>query len=107
MTLFAFAGSGGFFGASGLVHFVSPSAAHACCAKKPSSSIPASATPTNPAPISHRNSRRVRPQKPPRGETLVLRLSTAISCDRSFRQVTPDLVLRRPCFLALVFYFRL
>src|SRR5688500_13199703 len=61
MTLFAFAGSCGFFGASGLTNGVLPSAATACLAKKAASSIPAIATPVNPAPASQRNWRRVRP----------------------------------------------
>src|SRR5262245_33370188 len=63
MTLFAFGAWCGFFGASGLTYFVTPSAATACLAKKPPSSNPASASPVKPAPASQRNSRRVRPQK--------------------------------------------
>src|SRR5688572_17522829 len=65
MTLFALPSKCGFFGASGFRNGVAPSAAAACCAKKPSSSRPARARPVKPAPASHRNCRRVRPQGGP------------------------------------------
>src|SRR6516165_4068856 len=68
ITLLALAGRGDFFGASGLPNFVTPSAATACLAKKLSSDKrPVRASPVKPAPASQRNSRRVRPQKPPAG----------------------------------------
>src|SRR5260370_13703865 len=59
MTLWALAGGGGFLGARGLRSLPPLSAARA---KKPSPRTPLSATPPKPPPISHRNSRRVRPQ---------------------------------------------
>src|SRR5712691_8193403 len=59
MTLLALAGSGGFLAASGLRNLPPLSAARA---KKPSPRTPLSATAPKPPPISHRNSRRVRPQ---------------------------------------------
>src|SRR5688572_22801619 len=66
MTFFVLGVKCGFLGASGFFQGVLPSAAQACVPRKPSSpSIAASATPVNPHPISHRNCRRVRPQKPP------------------------------------------
>src|SRR5579862_1622929 len=66
MTLFAFAGKCGFFGASGLLNRAGPSAAEADAPAKPSAASRAvSARPVKPAPASHRNSRRVRPQNSP------------------------------------------
>src|SRR5437868_4759850 len=62
MTLFAFGSKWGFFGASGLTNFDTPSAAMACLAKKSSPSRPARATEAKPPPVCQRNSRRVRPQ---------------------------------------------
>src|SRR5437763_12128886 len=73
MTLFAFAGKCGFFGASGFRNLLAPSAATLCVARKPSSpSSAASATEMKPPPACQRNSRRVRPQNSP----------PAFSCDR-------------------------
>jgi hypothetical protein len=64
ITLVAWGVKCGFFGASGLTHSLVLSAATACNLRNPSSpSIPAKATPVNPAPVSQKNSRRVRPQK--------------------------------------------
>jgi hypothetical protein len=61
MTLFALAGSPGDFGMSGLAAVVDAAAVRA---KKPSSDKnEVSAAAPNPQPVSHRNSRRVRPQK--------------------------------------------
>src|SRR5271154_2183639 len=70
ITLLALAGNGGALGASGLLNGVTPSAAIACRAMKPSPpNSPASATDPNPPPISQRNSRRVLPQNEPPGAT--------------------------------------
>src|SRR5437870_12136989 len=66
MTLFAFAGNCGLFGASGFRYLLNPSAATCCVARKPSSpSIAASAMEMKPPPPCQRNSRRVRPQNSP------------------------------------------
>src|SRR5262245_53320304 len=63
ITLFALAARGGALGAIGLTNGDVPSAATACRARNPSApSRPVSATPPKPPPISHKNSRRVRPQ---------------------------------------------
>src|SRR5262245_25316663 len=62
MHALAFGSKCGFFGASGLTKAVFV-AALACPGKNPSAdSSPARAAEVNPAPVSHRNSRRVRPQ---------------------------------------------
>src|SRR5262245_8948454 len=64
ITLRALGAKCGALGASGLANGVTPSAATACDARKPSSpSSAASATAVKPPPASQRNSRRVRPQK--------------------------------------------
>src|SRR5947208_3123754 len=64
MTLLAFADFGGAFAASGFTSFGRDSSAAARLLKNPSADKrPASAKPVNFAPASHRNSRRVRPQK--------------------------------------------
>src|SRR5438445_1234684 len=94
MILFAFGVKCGLFGASGLAHFVRPSAAHTCCAKKPSSSSPASATPTNPAPISHRSCRRVRPQQPPGAEARRMSSFTPISVLRLLFAIQNSLAIQ-------------
>src|SRR5436190_21911326 len=63
ITLLAWAGRGGAFGAIGLTHGVTPSAATHCRARNPSEpSSAVRATDPKPPPISQRNSRRVRPQ---------------------------------------------
>src|SRR5262249_851535 len=63
MTDFALAAKCGLRGAMGLMNFVLLSAAVALPAKKPSrSSRLVRANPVKPAPVSHRNSRRVRPE---------------------------------------------
>src|SRR5947209_4190350 len=63
MTLFALGWNMGRFGASGLTNLLTPSAATASRAKKPSAdSRPVRATEVKPPPASHKNSRRVRPQ---------------------------------------------
>jgi hypothetical protein len=64
MTLFAFAGSGAGFGASGLANELVADDAKVRRAKKPSpESSDTSAAAPKPQPLSHRNSRRVRRQK--------------------------------------------
>src|SRR5205807_7860751 len=66
ITLLALAGSCGFLGASGLRNGVLASAALAWLEKKPSwESRPVNARPVKPAPVSQRNSRRVRRQNCP------------------------------------------
>jgi hypothetical protein len=61
MTLFALAVRNGGRGVSGLADKVAPLAAGAKKPSAPSSDVSAAAP--NPQPVSHKNSRRVRPQK--------------------------------------------
>jgi len=84
ITLLAFGATMAARAARGLLKGVTPSAAKAWLFRKPSVPIrPASARDVNPPPMVLRNSRRVRPQKEPRGLSLVIEMYSSISRRRA------------------------
>src|SRR5690348_12204792 len=101
ITDLAFAGNIGGFGAIGLANFLMalwvPSAADARLKNPSRSSSPVRASPANPPPASHRNSRRVRPQN--WRERVLVIAPPSVSFPRSHAprgDARPD--APRPCF---------